>query len=318
MSEVTPVRAPDSEPCPASPNPASPNATPVRAVHRPLHRRAVSSSKAVATAAGRHQLTGRAAEAAFFAALALLPAILTLIAVLRVERPVFGGNAAQLVSADLAKLLRVVLTARGSVAADSADSLLKGANGSLLGLGTVAAVFLLARCMRSLQRALAVIAGVPIRKPHREWGRAVALAALVLLIGSVLLAGFTLGPLLGHSQQVGSAHQGDVLNIIWVWVRWPLVAGITLALAMVLLAQEIPRSPHRWRGGLRGAVFTVIGWAASTGLLPLYVSLATRFSPALGSLGGGLILLTWLYLLTTTLLLGAEINAVRREASRAP
>lgn len=294
--------------------PKSYGAAPARAAPRLLRRRARSSAKAVITAAGRHQLTGRAAEAAFFAALALLPALLTLVAVLRVERPIFGGNAAQLVSADLAKLLRIVLTVHGSVAADSADSLLKVGNGSLLGLGTVAAVFLLARCMRSLQRALAVIAGVPTRKPRREWGRAVALAALVLLIGSVLLAGFTLGPLLGHSQQVGSDHHGEVLDVIWVWVRWPLVAGIALALAMILLAQETPRVPRRWRAGWCGAGFTVIGWAASTGLLPLYVSLATRFSPALGSLGGGLILLTWLYLLTISLLLGAEINAVRRAA----
>lgn len=309
MLEMTPVGPPDSQSRRGLDAPA-----PIRSVHRPLPRRAVSWSKAVIISAGRHQLTGRAAEAAFFAALALLPAILTLVAVLRVERPIFGGNAAQLVSADLAKLLRIVLTVRGSVAADSADSLLTAGNGGVLGLGTVAAVFLLARCMRSLQRALAVVAGVPTRKPGREWGRAVALAALVLLIGSLLLAGFTLGPLLGHSRQVGSEHHGELLDIIWVWGRWPLAAGITLALAMVLLAQETPRAPRRWRAGWCGAGFTVIGWAASTGLLPLYVSLAARFSPAFGALGGGLILLTWLYLLTTCLLFGAEINAVRRTA----
>ena len=90
--------------------------------------------------------------------------------------------------------------------------------------------------------------------------------------------------------------------------------GHHLCLAAVLLAQETPRGPLRWRSGLAGAGFIVLGWTLSTGLLPLYISFAGPFSPALGSLGGGLILLTWLYLLLMSLLLGAEINAVRRAA----
>ncbi|GAA2013585.1 membrane protein [Nakamurella flavida] len=238
-----------------------------------------------------------------------------MIAVLRIERPLFGGDAAELVSADLARLLRVVLTSRGSVAADSADSLLQTTDRSLLGIGTLAAVFLLTRCMRSLQRALAAIAGVAPRSPRREWVRAAVLAVSVLVIGNVILAGFTLGPLFGHSRRVGRDHVGEIADTIWMWARWPLVGVIILGLAMVLLAQETPRGRRRRRSGLTGAGFTVIGWAVSTGLLPLYVSVAAPFSPALGSMGGGLILLTWLYLLMVSLLLGAEINAVRRAPS---
>lgn len=259
-------------------------------------------------------VTGRAAEAAFFAALALVPAVLTLVAVLRVERPIFGGDAARLVSADLARLLRIVLTTSGTVAADSADSLLQTTASSLLGIGTVAALFLLARCLRSVQRALATIAGAPARSARHEWTRAVLVAALLLAIASVLLAGFTLEPLLGHSRQIGVGHDGNLLNTIWVWVRWPLVAAIILGLAILLLTQETPRDLRRWRSEMPGAVFTIIGWAIATGLLPLYVSVAGRFSPTLGSLGGGLILLTWLYLLFMSLLIGAEINAVHRSS----
>lgn len=283
----------------------------IRSGHRPAHRSVAAAARAVLAAAGRHNVTGRAAEAAFFAGLALFPSVLTLVAVLRVARPAFGGDAAQLVSADLARLLRIVLTTRGTVAADSADSLIQTTNRSLLGIGTVAALFLLARCMRSVQRALAVIAGVPARSARHEWAGAVLLAAAVLSIGSVLLAGFSLGPLLGHSQQVGDEHSGNVLNTIWVWTRWPLIAVILLCLAAVLLAQERRRGPLRWRAGLAGAGFIVVGWTVATGLLPLYVAFAGHISPALGSLGGGLILLTWLYMLFLSLLLGAEINAVR-------
>jgi len=81
--------------------------------------------------------------------------------------------------------------------------------------------------------------------------------------------------------------------------------------ATLLLAQESPRQPRRWRANAPGAVLTVLGWSAATGLLPVYVAVATHVSPTLGSLGGGLIVLAWLYLMTLSLFLGAELNATR-------
>ena len=187
----------------------------------------------------------------------------------------------------------------------------------LLGVGTLAAVFALARCMRSVQRGLAAIGGAPARSVGHEWVRAVLLAALVLTVGSILLAGFTLGPLLGHSRQVSGDNPNSVLHAMWVWGRWPLSGMIILALAVLLLSQETPRARRRRRAELAGAAFTMLGWAAATGLLPLYVALAARISPALGSLGGGLIVLAWLYLLMLSLFLGAELNATRRQTSDA-
>ncbi len=279
---------------------------PVRA-SRP--RRILTSSRQVLRAATSHDVTGRAAEAAFFAALALLPALLTMVAVLRAERPAFGGDAAPRVSADLARLLRVVLTARGGVAADSADALLRTPSRGLLGVGTLVAVLVLARGMRSIQRGLTAISGVPARNARREWARAVLLAVAVLALGSVLLAAFTLGPLLGHSRQVGGEAAGTVLHTVWAWARWPISALIILLFATLLLAQESRPQPRRWRVNAPGAAVSLLGWSAATGLLPVYVAIAAHASPTLGSLGGGLIVLVWLYLMTLSLFIGAELNA---------
>ncbi len=290
------------------------HSSPVRA-SRP--RRILARSRRVLRAATSHDVTGRAAEAAFFASLALLPAVLTIVAVLRAERPAFGGDAAPRVSADLARLLRVVLTARGGVAADSADALLRTPSRGLLGVGTLVAVVVLARGMRSIQRGLTAISGIPARNAQREWVRAVLLAVTVLALGSVLLAAFTLGPLLGHSRQVGGDTADTVVHTVWVWARWPISALIILLFATLLLAQESPRQPRRWRANAPGAVLTVLGWSAATGLLPVYVAIATHVSPTLGSLGGGLIVLAWLYLMTLSLFLGAELNATRQPPARA-
>ena len=303
-------------PSPDEQHGSTPNAGSPRAAHL-TGRGPWTAIGRVLSSAGKHGITGRAAEAAFFAALALLPAVLTLVAVLRFGRPAFGGDAARRVSADLARLLRVVLTDRGGAAADSADSLLRTTGGSLLGIGTLVAIFVLSRCVRSVQRALAVIAGAPARSPSQEWWRAVLLACLILVAAGVLLAWFTLGPLLGFSQQLASGRSASSLHAAWTWARWPFGVLVVLAMAMVLLAQEAPKSKRRWRAEWPGAVFTVLGWATATALLPIYVSVAARFSPTLGSLGGGLILLSWLYLMMLSLFLGAEINSARR-SSRPP
>ncbi|MGI8868359.1 MAG: YihY/virulence factor BrkB family protein [Mycobacteriales bacterium] len=165
--------------------------------------------------------------------------------------------------------------------------------------------------MRSVQRGLAVISGVPARNARSEWARAILLAVGVLALGSVLLAAFTLGPLLGHSKQVGGDTADTVLHTVWVWARWPVSVLMIFLFATLLLALESPRRRPRWRASAPGAVLTVLGWSAATGLLPIYVAIAAHVSPTLGSLGGGLIVLVWLYLMTLSLFLGAELNAIR-------
>ena len=52
-------------------------------------------------------------------------------------------------------------------------------------------------------------------------------------------------------------------------------------------------------------------WLAASAGFNLYLTIALGASPVFGALGGGLILMTWLYLLCLGLLMGAELNAVR-------
>lgn len=79
--------------------------------------------------------------------------------------------------------------------------------------------------------------------------------------------------------------------------------------ATLPLVQESPRRPRRRRASAPGAVLTVAGWCAATGLLPICVAIDAYVSPTLGSLGGGLIVVAWLHLMPLSLFLGAELNA---------
>ena len=53
-------------------------------------------------------------------------------------------------------------------------------------------------------------------------------------------------------------------------------------------------------------------WLAASVGLNVYLQVVVVRSPILGALGGGLILMTWFYLLCAGLLIGGELNAVLR------
>lgn len=276
-------------------------------VQQPVRRALgwVSVLRAVLVSGSGHSITSFAAEAAFFGSLALFPSVLVVVGVLRASRPAFGADAAAVGTADLGRLLRVVMTSHGRAAADAAQGLLETPSRRLLGVGTVAAFVVLARAMRSVNRGLHVIAGRERSPALKEWRDAALLAAFLLICGSLRLAAFTLGPFLGHAGKLDQQVSADAAGTVWSWLRWPASLLAVYGFGLLLLHQlGLPRSKHRRRQRTAGATVCVLGWVAATGLLPAYVALAGRYSPTLGSLGGGLIVLIWLYLLNLSLFLG--------------
>lgn len=253
----------------------------------------------VVVAAGAHRVPALAAESAFFVALAVFPALLTVVALLRAAAPALGPGADRAAVTGMTSVLRLVLTARGSTAADAAETLLGTSSNGVLTVGTVAALVLLVRALRSILYALAVVA----ERPARSW-RTAAVLAILLLVGAVtVIAAAVQDPLLLVDVPAGA--------MVWRVLRWP---AITLALFgwAVLLLQVGTRSPRGSRGRvLVGAGTATAGWVGASAVFPLYVTVAARFTDSLGALGGGLILLVWLYLLMLSLYLGAEIAGAR-------
>jgi membrane protein len=70
-----------------------------------------------------------------------------------------------------------------------------------------------------------------------------------------------------------------------------------------------PDRPARWSAGIPGAMLTSFLWGALSLGLSSYLQIVVPRSPLLGALGGGLILMTWAYLLCLSLLIGAELNS---------
>lgn len=246
---------------------------------------------ALARSAASHRLPAMAGEAAFFAALAAFPMLLTVVAVLNAADSVFGPGVDVAAAEGLTSLLRLVLTTRGSTAADAADALLSEDDHGLLTVGSVVALVLMARALRSVLYGLGVVSGMS----RRSWLAAMALALVLLFGGAVVLAVAVLDPL----QMTGLP--------VWRFLRWPVLAAALFGWAVLVIRVGTGRARHR-RRLLVGAGIATAGWFAASSVFPLYVAVATRFTSTLGALGGGLILLVWLYLLMVSLYLGAEVS----------
>ena len=71
----------------------------------------------------------------------------------------------------------------------------------------------------------------------------------------------------------------------------------------------VPRT-QPWHSVLPGAVLATAMWLISTALLGLYLQHYADYSVIYGSLGVGIALLVWMYLISLVVLIGAEFNAM--------
>lgn len=262
-------------------------------------------------AAGRHNLGLISAGVAFFAVLALFPALAATVAL-------FGlvGD-----PKDVANLLDAV---RGSVPApvitlarDQMDRLVTADGNRLVvhgGVSLAIALWSAQQGARSFLRALTIVHERGRRRKFVKRylaGSAMTFAALLLAI--VTIFAFTLAPLLLKSLGVNAPLLLDL-------VRWPVLLLLTTGFAFALYRWGPNRRPPGWRWLAPGAVFASIVWLAVSALFSVYVDLVTPLRALYGVFSGVFVLMFWLFLSAWIFLLGAEINAQLEElcASKSP
>ena len=133
---------------------------------------------------------------------------------------------------------------------------------------------------------------------------------------AVVLGMFVIGPLLGLGHRLaGWLGLGRLFAFAWNWLRWPFACALLMGWA-TLVYSIAPNRRTRWRHELPGAVLATVLWLAVSLGFAGYLRLAAAGNKILGLLGGGLILLVWLYLLALALLVGGELNGVLVDRAR--
>ena len=184
-----------------------------------------------------------------------------------------------------------------------------GAGVTMAVVGLVLALWTLTGAMQTLMWALNEAYG---REETRGFlkRRLTGLAMVLLLVLAFVLAFglLVLGPHL--SGWIGSAVGAEAL-VQWLWwtAQWPiLLLGLLLAFATILYFGPDIDHP-RWSFLTIGTLFAVVVWLAASAAFALFTSRFGSYDKAWGSLAIVIIMLTWLWLSSLALLLGAEVNA---------
>ena len=257
------------------------------------------------TEANRDHVPNLAAALAYYAFLAIPSALL-------LAAGLFGLLAGpHAVSTVIDKLSQVMPGEATKLVRDSLSRLTQkqGTSVTLIVVGGALALWSLSGAMQNLMWALNLAYD---REETRGFVKR-RLTALAMVFFSLLAFGLVFGLLvLGPhlSTWVGDAVGAKtVTEIIWWVAQWPLlIGGLLLAFAAIL--QLGPNVKHpRWRFLSFGAVVAVLIWLAASGAFAFYVSKFGSYNKAWGSLSAVVVMLTWLWLSSLALLLGAEVNA---------
>ena len=93
------------------------------------------------------------------------------------------------------------------------------------------------------------------------------------------------------------------------FVRWPALL-VTVALALALLYRFGPsRNDARWRWVTWGSACSAVLWICASMLFSWYVASFDSYNKTYGSLGAGVGFMVWIWLSVVIVLLGGELNA---------
>lgn len=106
----------------------------------------------------------------------------------------------------------------------------------------------------------------------------------------------------------GLGVSGPILTAA-MWLRWVLLAGLIMVSLAALYRYAPDRENAKWRWVSWGSVFAAIFWIVGSWAFSFYVNNFGSYNATYGSLAAVVILLFWFYLSSFIILMGAETNS---------
>ena len=183
---------------------------------------------------------------------------------------------------------------------------------SALGLSIFAGLGTMLSLMEGFRRAYNL--------PNQDWGfgERRLRAMLLVPIALVPLSVATLLVVFGHQIELWMvANAGGEIRafvlFFWRLARWSIAVLSSITVLSALYHFGTRRKEH-WLWVAPGAVAGTFLWFPSTLAFGWYVTRVANYSMFYGSFGAGIAALVWLYIVSFSVLLGAELNGVLYES----
>jgi membrane protein len=249
-----------------------------------------------------HNLTLVAAGVAFYAFLALIPALVAFVSI-------YG------LVANPANVTRQVTSVASALPKEVQNffvyQLTSIINANRAGVSITLIVAIALALWSASGGMLALIKGVHVaHERHQPKGFVKNRGkALLLTLGAIvflLAVIFVIAALPPVLSKVGLGSPGRIAVGI---LRWPVLAVVMVVGIGLLYRFSMKDAPRGWLGVVTpGAVVAMVGWLVASALFAVYTANFSSYSKTYGALASIVVLLLWLWLSCLLVLVGAEVD----------
>lgn len=246
---------------------------------------------------------------AFYAMLALVPALIAAITVWGlVSDPAQIEQQINSFASQLPAGAGDLLTSQVTSVADNSSSAL----GWTLVASLLAALWSASSGTKGLMNAVNAAYDEPETRGFlKERGLALALTIGLVFFGLILIGLIAVVPAV-----LGVIGLGTAAEYAIAWGRWPLLALALVAGLAVIYRFAPDRDEPRWSWLTPGAVVAVVLWLAASVGFAVYVNSFGSYNETYGAMAGVIVLMLWLFLSAFAILVGAELNAEAERQTR--
>lgn len=242
------------------------------------------------------------AGVAFFGLLAIFPGIATLISVAAlVVDPAT-------VEQEISGLTGFLPEGAGEIIRSQARKVTEGAGTGL----TVAAAVALALTFYSASTGVrTLMTGINVAYNEQEKRSFLRYYLASFALTGVVIAGVMVAIALTVIVPVVFAFLGSPGFLEWVVgiARWPVLGLVSIAMLAVIYRFSPSRREPKWRWVTPGSLVATALWVVASVAFSAYVRNFGSYNETYGTLGGVIVLMTWLWISALVVLLGAELNA---------
>ncbi|MBS4179214.1 YihY/virulence factor BrkB family protein [Lederbergia citrea] len=248
-----------------------------------------------------NDVTGMAAQLAYFFLLSLFPLLIFMITLLPYT---------PLSQEDIFHLIKdFAPTETFTMIQKTINEIMSNRSGGLLSIGIIGTIWSASNGMNALMRSLNRAYDVTERRPFLL-ARGLAILMTIAMIFVFLVA--LLLPVFGKQiglfifSNLGLSHE---FMKMWGILRWVL-SPIILFLVFLAIYYLSPSLKIKCTTAIPGAIFASIGWVIVSLGFSFYVSYFGNYSSTYGNIGGIIILMLWFYISAIIIIVGGEINSL--------
>ncbi len=249
-----------------------------------------------------------AAQLAYWSMLALFPFVI-IVLTLSAYLPLHG------LDMELIDLIRQVLPGDAARLVESTlHDVIGKQRGWLLGLALLGGLWTASGGVSGTMTALNKAWEIEETRPFwKTTARSLVVTIVATLLLIVAMIGLVIGPVIGH-HVFAWFGLGALFDLGWRVARWPIVV-LAMMTTLVLVYRVLPDIKYPCRFILPGAAVATLLWIVVSLGFGQYAARLGGYSAVYGTLGAGVVLMTWLYLSGVAVIFGGLVNSILDKAA---